>query len=378
MREASPRLRAGVGGLFLALILVTTLVLGYDLWALRHPGDAYYLRTTFQELGDMTVGAPVKSGGIQIGQVIRLRLTPDNRIEGLLRVDPRYAIPDDSEAKVSTASIAGDAFLEIPFGKSQTPFPQVTDPVRAPVILMMRYVDISALMVMGNQLGAMFGQMTENVQGLIQMPELHHDIEELTETFAVLEAESKALNESFDEIMTQIRGLEWSGEAFGDQVRRAQIRITGAVDEIRGADGNNFTRLQDNADVIRDILFEEAPRIERIRNSIQESRDAIHVWIGRMQHPDTFLELLVSKDSPCSVSHTIEYGKQVFVTLLDESLFTKIGWLRVYGTIQNDFETRLHPGDTPLQVAEKWMAYTLEQVRRYGHIRDPYETYRER
>lgn len=378
MGEATPRLRAGVGGLFLLVILVTLLVLGYDLWAERHPGKVYYLRTTFQEIGDLAVGAPVKSGGVQIGQVTQLSLTPANRVEGLIRINPQYTIPNDSEAKVSTATVAGDSFLEIPFGRSSTPFPQITDPRQAPSIPMMHYVDINALMVMGNQLGALFSQMTENARGLLEIPGLHHELEELNQTIGRLGEESATLNEAFEEVLIESRGLEWSGVAVGDQFRRARARIAAAAHDIGGEDGERFKHLRENTARLREFIDEESPRINRIRTGIATSRTGIDGWIERFQTPATLLELLVSKDSPCSFSNTMVYGQEVFVTLLDESLITKIGWLRVSGSIQNEFEPRLTPSDTALQVAEKWMTYAIEQIRRYGHLRDPYDAYRER
>lgn len=378
MHEASPRLRAGVGGLFLAGLLGILVVLGYDLWVDRHPGEAYYLRTTFQELGDLTVGAPVKSGGVQIGQVLQLNLTPENRVEGLIRIVPQYTIPDDSEAKVSTATIAGDSFLEIPFGQSPTPFPQISDPRQAPSIPMMHYVDLNALMNMGNELGTLFSQTTENLRGLIEMPGLHRELEELNKTIGILGEESANLNEAFEEILIESQGLEWSGVAVGNEFRRARAQIAAATHDIGGKDGERFKYLKENTASLRAFLEEEAPRINRIQSNISSSRTGIVAWIERFQAPATLLELLVSKDSPCSLSNTMSYGKEVFVTLLDESLITKIGWLRVSGSIQNEFEPRLKTDDTSLQVAEKWMVYAINQIRRYGHLRDPYDAYRER
>lgn len=104
-------------GLFVLLALFAFTVLALHVSGLTSffPGKSYNVTAEFDEIGGLKVRAPVKIGGVQVGEVSNISLDPNSykAIVTLQIRDQFNMIPDDSSAGILTAGLLGDNYIEI-------------------------------------------------------------------------------------------------------------------------------------------------------------------------------------------------------------------------------------------------------------------------
>lgn len=103
-----------------AFVLVGLLALGYlslQIGGLElGGGDRIVLKATFDDIGGLTVRAPVRIAGVKIGQVEVIELDDDLRATVSMSVDAGYGISIDSSAAIRTAGLLGDQFIAVELG----------------------------------------------------------------------------------------------------------------------------------------------------------------------------------------------------------------------------------------------------------------------
>ena len=77
----------------------------------------YTLVAPFANLKGLKAGDEVLMAGVKIGSVAETRLGRQ-RVEAVLRIDPKVQIPDDAVASVETSSLLGSQHLAVSFGNS--------------------------------------------------------------------------------------------------------------------------------------------------------------------------------------------------------------------------------------------------------------------
>jgi phospholipid/cholesterol/gamma-HCH transport system substrate-binding protein len=114
MAIRGPRLEFSVGA-FLLLALASLLVLAVastnQRWGLGN--DGYALKARFSQIGQLRTQAPVKIGGVTIGQVAAVDLDPvkfDSIVT--LRIDGKYKdLPADTSAGIFTSGLLGESYI---------------------------------------------------------------------------------------------------------------------------------------------------------------------------------------------------------------------------------------------------------------------------
>ncbi len=114
MPTQGPRLEFAVGA-FLLLALASLLVLAIASTNGRFglARDTYELQARFTNLGQLRPSAPVKVGGVTIGQVAGIQLDPV-RFDALvtLAIDNRYdELPIDTSAGILTGGLLGESYI---------------------------------------------------------------------------------------------------------------------------------------------------------------------------------------------------------------------------------------------------------------------------
>jgi phospholipid/cholesterol/gamma-HCH transport system substrate-binding protein len=79
-------------------------------------GERITLRATFDDIGGLSVRAPVRIAGVKIGQVSAIELDDDLRATVLLEVEPGLGLSIDSSAAIRTAGLLGDQFISVELG----------------------------------------------------------------------------------------------------------------------------------------------------------------------------------------------------------------------------------------------------------------------
>ena len=114
MSIRGPRLEFAVGA-FLLLALASLLVLALASTNKRFGvgGGSYELTARFSNLGQLRKQAPVKIGGVVIGQVADIQLDPvkfDSIVT--LSIDSRYKdLPADTAAGIFTSGLLGESYI---------------------------------------------------------------------------------------------------------------------------------------------------------------------------------------------------------------------------------------------------------------------------
>lgn len=113
----SQRLVESLVGLFLLLSLFAFTILAFKVSGLTSflPSKNYVVSAEFDEIGGLKVRAPVKIGGVQVGQVDGIELDPSTfKAVVKMRIEDKYNdIPDDSTAGILTAGLLGDNYIAI-------------------------------------------------------------------------------------------------------------------------------------------------------------------------------------------------------------------------------------------------------------------------
>ncbi len=124
MSIRGPRLEFAVGTfLLLALASLLILALASTNRKFGFGGDSYPLKARFSNLGQLRQSAPVKIGGVVVGQVGDITLDPA-RFESVvtLDIDSRYKdLPADTSAGIFTSGLLGENYVGLsPGGDPET------------------------------------------------------------------------------------------------------------------------------------------------------------------------------------------------------------------------------------------------------------------
>jgi len=74
------------------------------------------LRATFDDIGGLSVRAPVRIAGVKVGQVATIGLDKDLRAEVGLAVASNLKLSIDSSAAIRTSGLLGDQFISVELG----------------------------------------------------------------------------------------------------------------------------------------------------------------------------------------------------------------------------------------------------------------------
>ncbi|MGN0860064.1 MAG: outer membrane lipid asymmetry maintenance protein MlaD [Stenotrophomonas sp.] len=116
MAIRGPRLEFAVGA-FLLLALASLLVLAVASTNQRFGfgGGGYELTARFSQIGQLRPQAPVKIGGVVVGQVADIQLDPvkyDSIVS--LKLDGKFVdLPADTSASILTAGLLGESYISL-------------------------------------------------------------------------------------------------------------------------------------------------------------------------------------------------------------------------------------------------------------------------
>ena len=113
-------LRDLIVGAFVLIGLTAIAYLSFQLGGAGYTGPGgLKLVAYFDEIGGLSIRAPVVIGGVKVGQVVSVDLDSDDfRARVTMDVDRSLALPDDSSASVVTQGVLGDKLVAIEPGGS--------------------------------------------------------------------------------------------------------------------------------------------------------------------------------------------------------------------------------------------------------------------
>ncbi|MBB5014909.1 outer membrane lipid asymmetry maintenance protein MlaD [Rehaibacterium terrae] len=124
MNRSGNRFELAVG-LFLLLSFATLLVLAFASTNGKTGlgGGSYTVTARFSNIGELRVRAPVKIGGVTVGEISRIQLDPQTFEAVLtLKIDSAYSdIPVDTSAAVFTSGLLGERYVALAPGGDPEP-----------------------------------------------------------------------------------------------------------------------------------------------------------------------------------------------------------------------------------------------------------------
>ncbi len=101
-------------GFFVALGLVAVLFLAMRVGNLAgfNVTNGYEVHAYFDNVGSLTLRAPVKSAGVVVGRVAQIKF--DNRryeADVVMKIDKRYTFPKDTSASILTSGLLGEQYI---------------------------------------------------------------------------------------------------------------------------------------------------------------------------------------------------------------------------------------------------------------------------
>ena len=106
-----------VVGLFVLVGLGTLAYLSLQVGGLEFGGEKrIVLHATFDDIGGLSVRAPVRIAGVKIGRVSAIDLDDDLRADVALEVESGLGLSIDSSAAIRTSGLLGDQFISVELG----------------------------------------------------------------------------------------------------------------------------------------------------------------------------------------------------------------------------------------------------------------------
>ena len=76
-------------------------------------GDTTLVKARFLDVTGLKNGASVELGGVRVGRVDSIALSPDNHAIVTMRIEKAVKLTDDAVVSVKTSGLIGDKFLKI-------------------------------------------------------------------------------------------------------------------------------------------------------------------------------------------------------------------------------------------------------------------------
>lgn len=207
----------------------------------------YTIIAGFSNLKGLKAGDDVLLAGVKIGSVGNTRLG-NQRVEAVLRILPKVAIPNDAVASVEVSSLLGANYLGVSFGSDTAPKLRDGDEIRTKNTIDMNEV-ISQLGNLGSKLEQVMGDISKTMSGGGKDGNLFQKIDQLvtdngpklTETIGNLQ-----------DITSKMRNGEGTlGRLINDT--KLHDELLASVEEIKLAATDARTFMNDTRGIVADV-----------------------------------------------------------------------------------------------------------------------------
>ncbi|MFG6157965.1 MlaD family protein [Halomonas sp. 1390] len=261
-----PRAHHVLIGLFTVITLGSALL--FALWLGKSSVDrdyAWYEIGFNRAVSGLSEGNAVLYSGIEVGDVVRLRLDPEDprRVRALIRVDSEVPIRQDTRASLALANITGTKHLQLSGGTPESP--RLEGDIDDPPLIQAEPSPLSSLLSGSEALFTKVDRLLTNANRLLSEQNAEH----LTRTLGHLETLSGSLVEQRGSVGEAITGIGRAGEQATATLQRFE-RLGERANRLLDEEGT--AALQDAGEAMRS-LSATAARLDRLTARHTDSLD---------------------------------------------------------------------------------------------------------
>lgn len=262
-----PRAHHLIIGLFTILAFAAAMI--FSLWLAKTSADrewAYYEIVFDHAVGGLSEGNPVLYSGVQIGDVIELRLDPNDpgRVRVLVRVDQSVPVRENTKAGLVLANITGS--MSVQFSGGSPDQPALKGDRDDPPVIVAEPSAFNNLMANGEELLAKADRLLTNATELLSTDNIEN-------TTAIL----KNTREATDALLSrrdQIAALLDRFDAAAVRAEQAAIKVSRVSDNANKLVQTDGKQVLESMDRSLGVIYSTMARIDELTRNNRGALDA--------------------------------------------------------------------------------------------------------
>ncbi|MCC8180877.1 MAG: MlaD family protein [Planctomycetes bacterium] len=297
-RKQTATMELAIGATIIAAIIVLIVMLMAWGNSSSFLGRHYRVVVNMANVGGLKEGAPVKLGGYQIGRVASIQIRQGGTdMEIVLDIDENMLLPKGSTAKVSTAGLVGDAFMEIIPGHSSETIHRAATGADAERLQSSPLPDLSEMFAKVDAFGTELIVLTQNLNDVVGNEEFRRSLKDLAVNLNALSLQANQVMQRGQNVVGSIetaaqnvvsltdvlklsvedvkRDLEQVTDKvmqFADKANTTMDNLDGGITQVRNAVGDIGGQVNEKIEVLTDDL----------RLSISDLRSELKETIGEI------------------------------------------------------------------------------------------------
>jgi len=262
-------------GLFTVIVVAAALLFG--LWLAKSSVDTAFkdYQVVFNEaVTGLSRGSAVQYSGIKVGDVIQLKLDPQDprRVLAQIRVTGDTPIKDDTQAKLALNGITGTSIIQLSGGTPQSP-ELVGEEGKIPVIIAAPS-PIARLLNNSNDLLTNVNVLLHNANEMFSSK----NVQTLTQTLQHLEQTTGAISDQRDDIRQALKQLTVLSKQAGGTLEQTSLLMRNA-NTVLTSDGKQVIGSAENA---MKSLEQSSARINALLTRNQDSLNGGMQGLGEL------------------------------------------------------------------------------------------------
>ncbi len=262
-----PRAHHLIIGLFTILAFAAALI--FSLWLAKSSADrewGYYEIVFDHAVGGLSEGNPVLYSGVQVGDVVEMKLDPDNpgHVRVLVRVDQSVPIRENTKAGLVLANITGS--MSVQFSGGSPDNPALKGDEDNPPVIIAEPSAFTSLLSNGEQLLAKADQLLTSATALLSADNIDN-------ASAILKNTREATDALLDR-RDQLIALLEQFDAAAIRAEEAALKVSNVSDNANELLQNDGQRVLQSMDKALAVITTTMARIDELTRNNQGAMDA--------------------------------------------------------------------------------------------------------
>src|SRR3989338_3777250 len=254
-----PRAHHVLIGLF--TVLMVAAALGFALWLSKASSDqeTHDFDVIFNEaVSGLSAGSAVQYSGIKVGDVISLRLDPNDprKVRAHIRVNADTPIKEDTRARLSITGITGAALIQLHSGSPESPVLVSKGEQHAEIIA--DRSPLSRLMSNGEDLVLSVTRLLNRANQLFS----RDNIGRITRTRENIKQPSASVAEQRDELRTALQQMSTASQEAADLMRNANQLLSGQGREAMDSASRLMASLERSSSNVERLLTDNRAALD--------------------------------------------------------------------------------------------------------------------